>query len=471
MSERDDSAASALGQLLRQGASPGTLRARDLGHAGPGWQRVGERRLLLAFREEVTPSRPSERRWRMPARAFGPALGLVGVLTLIVFLGWPSAAPRPSLSFAVRSSGAHASARPGAPLDGSTGPSVIEFSDGSSFTLHVGTKASLSRVDALGATIILERGRMDAKVTPAPGANWSVDAGPYRVQVIGTVFTTIWEPDAQRCSVLLEQGSVRIVGGSIQGSVELRPGQRFDARASGPWSVTALTAEPGASGERSSAGEPARPSPEARPAEAAPADVAPTPRSATPGKSAGSTGASLPLRRLAAGRELPVQKSQRPTAPVKQEEPNWTALVNQGKFEQVVARSEERGFEQCLASCTIDDLWALADAARYTGRVALARDALHHLRTRAPEDAPRAGFFLGSLSESRGQAADALVWYTRYVKESPTGALVAEARAGRMRTLLVLGRRREARTQAEEYLRLHPRGVAAERARQLSIEP
>lgn len=457
--ERDEEAVRALGQLLREGDPDGATRWREPGQAAPGWQRLGERRLLQGFRDPPPAPRRHAWAWAAPALALCAALGVVAVTA------WPFGGEGSALSFAVRSSGASATPSAGMRVEATTSPSTIEFSDGSSFTLHPGAKALVARVDAQGAALILERGRMEAKVTPAPRASWSVDAGPYRVQVTGTAFTTLWEPQSERFSVLLDEGSVRLVGGSIQGSVELRAGQRFDTQNDGAWSVTAL------GGARSTAAQP-RAKQERREElnrdgndELAPAE--PDTRSVEDLSLESAPALTPSARREARHGTPPARTMSRP----RDERVTWTTLVSQGKFEQVVSESHERGHEQCLSTCSTDELGALADAARYTGRIALAREALLRLRTRAPERAARAGFFLGSLSEAQGESAPALDWYTRCLQEAPAGPLAAEARAGRMRTLLALGRRQEARSQAEEYLRLHPRGVAAERARQLSTRP
>lgn len=149
---------------------------------------------------------------------------------------------------------------------------------------------------------------------------------------------------------------------------------------------------------------------------------------------------------------------------------SWSTLVAHGRFEEVLDEASVAGEAACLRSCSIADLRALADAARYTGRFALAERSLTALR-QTPAEAPRAGFLLGSLHEAQGRPAAALEWYGRYLAEAPGGGLVAEARAGRMRALLALGRTEAAKAAARDYLRLHPAGAGATTARQLLHRP
>ena len=355
--------------------------------------------------------------------------------------------------------------------------------------------------------MVLERGGLGVDVVPAAGASWSVLAGPYEVRVLGTRFTTLWEPREQALSVRLERGSVRIVGTDIQEAVELRPGQRFDVQSGAKWSVTALEEEPREPADLPTALHPEDPqapstapsaAPSAAKAEARPSTTQPSTTRPPPTRPPRRSLAHLvpeehpgnPALRRAderapeaggarASSRAAIEGTSEGASRAGGHAPShtashtarWTELVNSGQSERVVELAEQRGVSACLESCSTEELRALADAARYTGRASEARAALLALRARGPVEASRAAYFLGSLAESRGQAAGALEWYTKSLGEAPDGPFSAEARAGRMRALLALGRRGEAREQAREYLRLHPSGVAAERAQQLSSSP
>jgi hypothetical protein len=141
--------------------------------------------------------------------------------------------------------------------------------------------------------------------------------------------------------------------------------------------------------------------------------------------------------------------------------------MQRGDFRAVVADAQSSGIDACLSSCSVRDLRALGDAARYSGELALAERVLLTLRQRSPGEATRAAYLLGSLQEARGDQAGALGWYSQYVARAPGGAFASEARAGRLRMLLATSGREAARSAAEEYLRLHPGGVGAATARRI----
>jgi TolA-binding protein len=146
---------------------------------------------------------------------------------------------------------------------------------------------------------------------------------------------------------------------------------------------------------------------------------------------------------------------------------SWSALVARGQFAAVVAQAERRGVGACETSCSVAELRALADAARYTGRGAMAESALLSVRQRFGEsrDARAAAFLLGRLAEARGSAARAEHWYEAYLSELPNGELAAEALAGKLRTLLATRGRAAAEPVAREYLARYPTGVHAQTAR------
>jgi TolA-binding protein len=118
-----------------------------------------------------------------------------------------------------------------------------------------------------------------------------------------------------------------------------------------------------------------------------------------------------------------------------------------------------------------EDLWALANAARYLERHALARQVLtvQRLRFPASERARQAAFFLGRLDDAAPRGAEsALSWYDRYLAEAPAGAHASDALGRKMTVLQRSNRRDEALMVAEEYLRRFPQGIYANAARALA---
>lgn len=300
----------------------------------------------------------------------------------------------------------------------------LAFSDGSILKLEKGGSLRVRETSARGALVVIEEGLLESQVKPLAGTSWSVFAGPYEIVVTGTRFSTQWDPKSQNLIVLLNEGSVQVVGAGIENHVALKPGQRFEASPRDSWRVTAQ--------------QPTQPDPPA--SEKTLPEVEP--------KEAQPSASLSPL-------------------PSTQPSSDWPALLSHGKFTEIVEEARNQGLETCYETCSLSRLRALADAARYSGEVDLAKDALLRLRSRSPSEAARAGYLLGSLSEARGQAAQALSFYNGYLREAPAGALAAEALAGKMRALHTLGRKTDAERAANDYLRLHPSGTSAATARKI----
>lgn len=336
----------------------------------------------------------------------------------------------------------------------------VRFSDGSRLSLSAGSMLRVRETDAHGAMVIVEEGQVESNIQHTGSARWSVFAGPYEVRVVGTRFATTWDPARQRLAVVLHQGSVQVLGKGIDELVELKPGQRFDsAGADGKWFVTATI-------DRDDQGGSDAPT-DASVTDLSGADLSGgLPRAAVDPSAASPNGGGE-----RAASDVRSNGSRAGSVEAAPAGASWSTLVANGRFEEVLEEAGIRGEAACLRSCSIADLRALADAARYTGRFSLAERTLSQLRSTAPSEAPRAGFLLGSMNEAQGRSAAALEWYGRYLAEAPGGGLVAEARAGRMRALLALGQTEAAKAAARDYLRMHPAGVGAATARQILLRP
>ena len=120
---------------------------------------------------------------------------------------------------------------------------------------------------------------------------------------------------------------------------------------------------------------------------------------------------------------------------------------------------------------SLEDLEALADAARYARRIGIARTALLALRERfaASPPAREAAFLLGRLDENAGAAVEARGWYESYLKEEPSGHYASQAQ-GRLLLLLRERNPAQARAVAQQYLQRFPEGPYAGVARELAGE-
>lgn len=366
--------------------------------------------------------------WTRGWLAGGAALASAGALALA--LAWPA---RPSaLTFQVAGGSLGASGHVLA-KDGTR----IRFSDGSEASLSNGTEAQITNVTEHGADVVLQRGSMRVSIAKKPQAAWKVAAGPYDVRVTGTAFDVSWSAQEQAFDLRMQTGAVIVTGPLAQSGIVLKAGQHlFGGVAEGR-----LTVEGGESAVVA----------EAPVAAAAPAEPVPEPAAVVPG---------VPS---------PVSPGPAPRAPG---EPHaWTKQVAQGHFADVLNEAEQRGLSRTLESGSLEELSALADAARYAGRSPLARRVLLAERQRFPGSAAArdAAFFLGRIAEDGG-GGSAVEWYERYVAESPRGAYASQALGRKMMLLYKQGGVAAASPLAGDYLARYPNGPYAAAARKIEQE-
>jgi FecR protein len=328
---------------------------------------------------------------------------------------------------------------------GATEPAV-RFADGTVITLAKGTQGRINSVDGRGAHLSIAEGTASVNVVPRPHARWRIDAGPFTINVHGTVFTAAWSPATGRLDVRMERGLISVEGPLTGGPLALRAGQRLTVV---PRESRVILARLDDSDDDAA---PANPIAPAAPSAAAPS--APTERPAAP--------VAVPVA------VSPARPAVRPARPGR----TWGASLAAGDFASIVDDAE-RDLPRALASASSDDLAALADAARYRRRDDLARRALSVQRRRFAESprAADAAFFLGRLDENDGGGLiHALRWYDRYLDEAPSGSYAAEALGRKMIALRELYGAARARDVADEYVRRFPRGSYAGAARALRGE-
>jgi FecR-like protein len=381
-------------------------RVRD-GEVSVDTDAAGRDRLVHAV---VSGARP-----RRQVRRFALLAAAAVVLAVVVVLAWPAGALRYEVRGAALAEGGYVRADDGASL---------AFSDGTEVTLEARSVARVVEVTSDGARLLLEDGRARLSVTPRSGARWSVSAGPFEVLVTGTRFDLEWSHSEQRLRLDLVEGTVHVRGPLLDGGIALAAGQRLVADHAGVH--IGLLSDPIAA-----------------------LDIPSAAASDTPG--------AVP--------EAPVEapSTAAPVAPAK----SWSKRIAEGDIDGVLAEAEARGLEAVIAGGTLDELVALADAARYRGRASLARRALEAVRERHPTSgaAHTAAFLLGRLAEGGGGGA--LRWYDQYLAESPNGTFAAEA-FGRKLVILRGSDPARARTLAAEYLKRWPNGAHAALARDLT---
>jgi TolA-binding protein len=368
----------------------------------------------------------SVRRRRRWALAAGAALALVcvGLLRLRA----PDKQPGAPLSYQVDHRDPPAG---GYVVAANQAETVLEFSDGSSVRMAARARGRVAATTGDGARFALEEGTLSADIRPRVGAHWLFEAGPFLVRVHGTSFTVVWAPNEARFVLRLRNGAVSVVTPTSRSEIELHTGQTLAVNLRDQTTTLNMADEEQGSASRSNG--------------TASADVS---ASAAP----------------------PRSEADIPPGPARWSHRRWSARLAQGEALAVVTDAERLGAADVLRDADSEDLWAVASAARYTARYALARQALMMQRTRFPASARarEAAFLLGRLHDGdAGGPDDALGWYARYLSEAPQGAFASDA-LGRMMTLLERsGRQTRALAVAREYSQRFPNGTYANAARAL----
>jgi len=381
---------------------------------GAGAEALAKQRFLTEFRAQP----PSPRVGFRPGRvaAFGGVFAVAVALGLAVFAFGILRSER-ALSYRV----SDAPAPSGTLIEAKKGPVGVNFSDGTAITVERGSSARILETTRRGAHLQLDGGRVAVDVVPhLERGDWAIDAGPYRVRVTGTAFTVEWRASEGFFQVAVSRGHV-LVDGEGQHR-ELGAGETFERIE--------------------------------RPAE--PSARAPAAGSSTP-ETIGTAAPQLPA----------ISSASAPGPRDAAQALSWSRLVGMGRFDAVLSAAEQRGLPTCLSSCSADDLQALADAARLSGKSALAQQALLAQRSRfaGSPSAKAAAFVLGRLAEPTDPAR-AGQWYSTYLAESPRGRFASDA-LGRKLVLVAQTDRAAAMPLALQYLQRYPAGAYAGYGRSL----
>ena len=328
-----------------------------------------------------------------------------------------------------------------APLDAAL---PLRFSDGSRVVLEPRSRARVTASFAAGAQLTIERGSLDAAVVHRPSTRWRVDAGPFSVHVTGTHFTVRWDPETEAFAVHLVEGSVVVTGPLLGEGRAVARGETLD--------VSVKDAR-----FHLAAGD-------ATAASSAPMEAAPTPSAPLTITIATTDHAALASPR--ASSSPLVVASAIALSPA----PTWRELTSAGRYADAWRGAESEGFDDLCRRAPPSDLLALADAARFGGGSAHAREPLTALRSRFPgtREAGLAAFLLGRIAFDQAHApADAARWFTTYLAEQPGGSFAPEAAGRLIEARERTGDRDGAREAARRYLAAYPDGAHAEHARSL----
>ena len=298
---------------------------------------------------------------------------------------------------------------------------TLSFSDDSTIVANPDTALSVSVVGEHAALARLQAGKLKVKVKHADETDWRFLAGPYEVRVIGTQFELNWKPATEQLSVVMHEGRVRVIGPEASETF-LNAGQSRTFGTPPKAKLASAALDSDRSGPKHAAGD-------------APAHEA-----------------KLGAVSAAGNRTVAVQ-------------PSWAKLVGKGLFSEVVDDAERVGLQQALNTRSAQDLQALAQAAHYTGRSALALDAWAKVRQRF--GGKQAAFFMGRIYDQRGNAQSALRWLNVYLAEAGSDVYASEALGRKLTLVQRLQGEAQAEAVARDYLRRFPKGAYARTAREL----
>lgn len=408
-------------------------RAHDLAHARlpEGAERLGRERLLLTAAFMRPSGTAASHAIRAGVRSMLPVLAATAIAAgaLLAGLRWFAVDRHAPLTYELDTPQPLAANYLIAP---NAAKASAQFSDGSRIIAAPSARLRIDSTESRGARVLLEQGFARVHVQHRGDSRWEFVAGPFDVHVTGTTFTLAWDAPSQAIDLTLIEGAVEVESPLGASHIVVRGGQRFRASliagtmqlesadgSQAPQVVTAATAATAANAVN------------------APSTPQPTAAASKPHPAARHAAAS-----------------------------DWTELVRAGSFEAVIDAANTIGLAPTLARGSAEDVRALADAARYTERHALALRTLMVLRTRFPgsHQAAAAGFLLGRTYEGAGEQQQALRYYTRYLRESASGEYAAEALAGQIRTTAALSGPGAARPLAAKYLERYPDGVFAKTA-------
>ncbi|MBK6519040.1 MAG: FecR domain-containing protein [Polyangiaceae bacterium] len=159
-----------------------------------------------------------------PRLSWGLLPMAAALAALLVFFVLSATRPAP-LSFTV-GSGAVAGA-PGDWLGSDEVETPLRFTDGTVVTVAPAGRARVTETTPEGASVMLERGSLEADVVHTGSSKWRFLAGPFEVAVTGTRFTASWDPGAERLDVTMSSGSVLVTGPVLGSARAVRAGERL----------------------------------------------------------------------------------------------------------------------------------------------------------------------------------------------------------------------------------------------------
>ncbi len=216
-----------------------------------------------------------------------------------------------------------------------------------------GSRGRVEELGQAGASFLLERGRVRARVTHKSNTTWRFVAGPFVVRVTGTALAVDWDPVRERFAVRVDEGSVVVRGPSLGALQVVRSGEQCVVDL--PSRTTRIS-----------------PSEKEAPADSdGPVDAGNDVFSDVPA-------ASPPASAI-------------PRAPWRTAPASWVQLEEKGEYDAAYLAALNVGLASVLRASSADELLRLAQVARMSGHRDTEREALVTCRRRFPGVGARSG--------------------------------------------------------------------------------
>jgi transmembrane sensor len=302
----------------------------------------------------------------------------------------------------------------------------LTFSEGTQLVMAPGSRGRVEELRRAGASFLLERGEVRARVVHRSNASWRFLAGPFEVHVTGTALGVDWDPARERFAVRVDEGSVVVRGPNVGAPQVVRAGEQCVVDL--PSRTTRISPS-----DQGAAADP---------------DVAVDASS--------NVFAGVPTPVLPSATQRPVP----PGAAL-----SWIKLEEKGDYDAAYAAALSAGLASVLRASSADELLRLAQVARLSGHRDTEREALVTCRRRfaGSERAAVAAYELGRSSSP----SEASSWFDTYLGEQPSGALAREASGRLVEARASAGDDRGARDAAARYLARYPEGPHAPLARRV----
>lgn len=411
---------------------------------------------LFAQKTELA-ARIRQRSGRRPIPRFAMAIAALLFLSLEALWLYQMIQPR-ALAYHVSDSGT-----PGIPgqwiVADTPGNVRYEFEQGSRIDVRFKSKTRVVKSDEDMVQMEVANGAITADIVGNQHTRWVVNAGMWRVTVLGTRFAVDWRSEAEALEVTVFRGKVLVQGpGESAEGVAVTGGYRFSANGQRRSLLPQTEETPQRNGaslksdvapvsddieERTGTAESAR---------ADAKDDGEKNWKATEG----DDGMGTPHADTFGNRQNPRL--------------DWLVYYANGEYDKAVSSASAYGVDRLAEELNAVRLWKLQDAARISKKYDLSTRILHRFRARFPAQANArvAAFLLGRIAMDKKQFSTASRWFNRYISEDAYGPLAEEAHGLLIVVYEKTGERPLAQKAAREYLNRYRGGAFAHiAARQL----